>query len=203
MGDIPGLDYKAPVPIDRESLKGHDITAKPKTIDRYDGSSVETLEWDYPEGEWTSASPAHSIAFSEVDPSASTDEVLNRLWKCLEVPGESADYHFGIQGTARVFWEWRRRRLQPELTQCVEWLSWLDIRLIRARPSTIWVERRRDEGQYVAVLAFAYLRQIYETEGFLAKALEVAQEATKFDQMSEEAESLEERLAALRAEDEH
>ena len=49
-GDIPGLDYEAPVPIDRKSLKGHDLTATTKTRDRYDGTSGRNVRVELSRG---------------------------------------------------------------------------------------------------------------------------------------------------------
>jgi hypothetical protein len=223
MGDIPGLDYEPPVPVDRGSLPGHDSTATVKSSTNFSALLADLpeearkelgdlpevpelpdrLTWTYPGQEYGgSASPAKAFE-RELDREASSTQVLEHLWKTLELPGEPVDYHFALQNAVRQLWDWKRRRREPELVEWVEWVSLLNLRLVKAHPEAVWFDHPGTEAQYVQVLAFGHLRQIYEAEGFLPDALDIAKQAAEFDQMQEVAKALETRLIALQAEDEH
>ena len=128
--------------------------------------------------------------------------MLKRLWEGLELPGEPSDYHFAIQGAAGALWA--RRAAEPEVLAWFEHLSWLDLRLVQAVPDAV-----RDEfagahpgrQEFFSVSAFHSLISLYSREGLLQEALEVAQLAQRFGQGEDALADLEERFAALRAED--
>jgi hypothetical protein len=167
-----------------------------------DGRLHETLWWTYEDEDGgTSASPAHEVAFGGIDEERATSTLLKRLWEGLELPGEPSDYHFAIQTVANALW--RRRRTEPEVLQWVEWLEWLDIRLVKAYPDAVRDEYADEWGrsQFYGVGAFHTLIELYSREGFLQDALGVARIAGEFEQGEGEIAELEERLAALQAED--
>lgn len=191
--EIPGVAYEAPG-FDRRRLKGHNAVPEVHTIDRDQDvpGPRQTLWWGS-----GSASPAHDRAFVDWN-AMPTAKVLRKVAEALEVPGQPTDYHFAIQGAATALWS--RRRAEPEVLDEVERLCWLDIRLIQARPDAI-SDEYRPEGGFHSVTAFKTLITLYEREGALREALEVATLAERFDQLGEKAEELRERLAVLEAED--
>ena len=204
MGDIPGLDYEPPVAVNRSQLANSELVPEVHSHD-IDGRLHESLWWRYPEhGKYggTSSSPAHQFAFGEVAAELATATLLKRLWEGLELPGEPPDYHFAIQGVAGALWG--RRRQEPEVLAWLEYLSWLDIRLIRAWPDAARNEyASADPGsaEFYSVPGFSRLIDIYSREGFLEEALGVARLASEFGQGEEAVVDLEGRLALLRAED--
>jgi len=130
---------------------------------------------------------------------SSSDELLDNLWKTLETPGEAADYHFAIQTTAGYLYG--RRLDEPGILSWSEWLSWLDVRLIQAVPSAVWTEDADGSGTYYQVAAFHTLLDLYQREGFLGEALQVAEIARSFGQNADLRPQIEERIELLRAED--
>lgn len=204
MGDIPGLDYSPPVAVDRTALDNHDATPEATSFE-FEGRVRESLNWTYMEGGeevMTSASPAHAVAFGALSEELATRTLLRRLWEGLELPGQGSDYHFAIQQVAGLLW--RRRVAEPESLSWVEFLSWLDIKLIRAFPDAVRDEYAADypgRSPFYAVSAFNSLITMYSREGFLEEALGVASIAEEFQQGEQQRTELEERLALLRAED--
>jgi hypothetical protein len=73
------------------------------------------------------------------------------------------------------------------------------IRLIEALPHIILFDDR-GEQRYAAVRAFDYLIQLYEREGFLYEALNVAQRAARFYPDFPQLQQLEQRVANVAAE---
>jgi hypothetical protein len=194
LGDIPGLDYAGSPMVDRTKLRGHESV--PKVISyEFEGKRREGLNWPQERGSG-SASPAHHYAFGLEFKVLPTSKLILRMMEGLELPGISSDYHFIIQGCAEALWG--RRRDEPEVFETIETLCWLDIRLIEARPDTITNEF--GEKRIYRVLAFGRLVELYEREGFLREALEVARRAAVFDQGQAQIERLEARIAALEAE---
>jgi hypothetical protein len=207
MGDIPGLEYEPPVPVDRTRLEYHDLVPEIHRYKDLDGRAIESLWWEYPaereeDEEGTSSSPAHKVAFGGFDRELATSTLLKRLWEGVELPGEGSDYHFAIQGVAGALWS--RRKTEPEQLPWIEYLCWLDIRLIRALPDAVrddYADRRPSGSEFYGVSAFNTLISMYEREGFLQEALAVARIAGEFDQGQHQIEEIDGRLAMLRAED--
>lgn len=201
-GDIPGVEYTPPEPVDRTKLKGHDAVAR---VERYefDGRINESLRWPADDDDefGSSASPAHTVAFERLDDTLATTTLLRRLWEGLELPGEASDYHFAVQGLAETLY--KRRAREPEVLAWVEYLCWLDIRLLQACPEAVTNEHAdgyEDRRRFYSVPTFSRLVDLYTREGFLQDAMGVAHLAERFEQ-GVPVEELQERMAALRAED--
>jgi hypothetical protein len=181
-GDIPGIDYAGDSRVDRSRLE----------------KRLKSLSWPL-KGGITSASPAKRHAYGEgVKNHAATPELLLNMMEALELPGIASDYHFIIQGCARKLWA--RRREEPQVFEIIERLCWLDIRLIEARPGSV----RTESGaklSFVHINAFPLLIDLYEREGLLGEALDVAVRASAFKQADKHAQRLKERIAALESED--
>jgi hypothetical protein len=165
-----------------------------------DGKRHESLTWVTSEGE-ASASPAKNHGFLLAsDPSASTQLVLKRMYEALELPGEVTDYHFIIQSCIEELWKRHRRQQAPWLLEHLERLCWLDIRLVEAQSEAIAFDHS-GARRYFRVLAFEHLIRLYEREGFLHEALEVAQRAARFSPDATYSEQLRQRLNRIEAED--
>ncbi len=202
LGDIPGIDYEPLVAVDRTKLPRHN--AEPQLErDEWDGTVRESLYWEDDDGEsGTSASPAHDVAFGGLGAELSTRTLVKRLSEGLELPGEPSDYHFAIQGAAETLWA--RRRRESEVIGWYERLNWLDIRLLRSFPDAVrdeYADMHPGRSQFFSVAAFKNLADLYSREGFLQEALDAARLGEQFEQGQEAVAKLEERLAALRAED--
>jgi hypothetical protein len=195
-GDIPGVSYETPAGIDRGRLP--QANARP-TIETYDGERY--MYWPGEEGSdtiSTSSSPAHGRAFGPDLAGLPTAAVLGHLSETLELPGEPADYHFAIQHVLDVLW--KRRRTEPGVLTTVERLAWLDLGLAEARPDAVSFDMD-GHRKFAAIQAFQVLITLYEREGALREALEVAGLALRYDQQQAKRDELVARVAALDAEE--
>lgn len=195
LAEVPGVGYEGSPGVDRTRLPGHNAAPK---IDRYDydGEQREYMSWPTKDGS-TSASPAKNWETKPRRGETEAQTALRQLRETLELPGTLSDYHFAIQhchdelcGDARE---------EPWVLGEVERLCQLDIRLIEAYPETITSEYG-GERTYYGVSAFHRLTDLYETEGFLREALEVARVGQKFEQCQGKLEELESRLSRIEAE---
>src|SRR5450755_1946792 len=193
MGDIPGLDYEPPVRIDRAALPGHN---KEPEVHRFElgGRARESLSWGWVpvkpdalgEGESESAvqdarAPVREYVRADVDePPWATEQLLQRLWEGLELPGEGCDYHWAIQDVCSQL----RPRMseEPTVLANLESLEWLNVRLVLAYPQAVTVDLADGKDAYVNVSALSTLIDTYSTEGFLKEALEVARLAQRLNQ---------------------
>jgi hypothetical protein len=193
LADVPGVGYTGSSGVSRARLPGHDSTPRVETFD-FDGRRQQSLRWS---GGTTSASPASQHMDSDLK-AVPTAKLLSDLTEALELPGEPQDYHFAIQSTSQELW--RRRRDEPPVLEETERLFWLDIRLIEACPNAV-TDEYNDDRRFYEVRAFRSLILLYQAEGAILEALDVARRAARFDQQQPLLEELETRLAVLRAED--
>jgi hypothetical protein len=198
LADIPNVGYPGSPGVNRSRLPGHNV--KPRVeVHVFDGQQRESLWWPSPGG-GSSASPVNQyLSEASRNKDEPSETVLKRLREALELPGEPPDYHFAIQSCVGELWSWKRRRAEPWLLAEIEQLCWLDIRLIEALPETIAYEQR-GEQRYYAVTTFDHLIQLYEREGFLQDALDVARRAARFNPDYPKVQELEQRVAQLAAE---
>ncbi|MGI8427008.1 MAG: hypothetical protein ACR2FO_07200 [Actinomycetota bacterium] len=189
--EIPGVTYASDPDIDRSMLPGHDSVPK---VERwsFEGESTESVMW----GE-TSQSPAGQWS-SQIPEKPSLKTLVSHLKEVLELPGDGGDYHFAIQGCVSELW--KLRRSDPGVPAAVEDLCWLDIRLIQALTHTIRHESS-EETNYYQVVAFERLIELYERDGFIREALEVAKLAKDFGQGGNDFDRLSGTLSTLEAED--
>jgi hypothetical protein len=188
-GDVPGIDYPVPAGVDPRKLKGYGL--KPK-IQRH-GDLPPFLLWDSDgDGYGGSAAPAHERAFMDLG-EKSLGFIRRNLVEALELPGIATDYHFTIQSACEQLW--KRRVENPQyLTELERW-SRLDLALVRARPHEFQYEHD-GELNYYLIRAFGYLRSLYEKEGALIEALEVAEEESRYNPNEKQLEELRERVRA-------
>jgi hypothetical protein len=124
---------------------------------------------------------------------ASTSDLVRNVYEGLELPGEPAGYHFLIQGSASQLWTHRRE--DPHVVGEVEKLCWLDIRLIETCPEAVRNEYS-EKREFCEIISFHRLIDIYEREGFLAEALDVAELGARYGQSDEARERLKRRIEA-------
>jgi hypothetical protein len=189
--DIPGVAYTAPPKIDPTNLEGFGAVPTEQAFDA-GGRHYESLNWSYADMAG-SASPAQSRAFGNYG-DASAEEVVANCYEGLELPGEPEDYHFLIQGCATELW--RRRREEPRFIEEVERLCWLDLELVEKHPAAITYDNG-DGNKYYGVEAFTILIEIYEREGDLRNAFNVAERAIQYGQGAKVRDELAERIAAV------
>jgi hypothetical protein len=195
-GDTPGVSYTTPAGIDRRRLPHADAQPQIHTWD-----DERHLSWPGGEGSGvlsTSASPAHQRAFGTDLAGMSTVAALQHLGETLELPGEPTDYHFAIQNVLEALW--KRRRTEPTVLTTIEQLAWLDLNLAEARPDSVSTDVQ-GEQKYYTIRAFQYLITLYEREGALREALEVAGLAVRYEQQQAKRDELVGRVTALGTEE--
>jgi hypothetical protein len=210
MGDIPGLDYTSPVPIDRRSLPDHDKEPEVRRYD-FDGEPQVTVSWGlreisepgaaYEDKVWSPlGSPAseHLRDLLEEGARPTSEQLLSRLWEALELPGAADDYHGALERVVtrlrtRSYWE-------PAVMETVEALAWLDIRLMQAYPSIVIIDHPEAVRPYWGAQAFTTLHNTYVAEGFLRDALAVCELELEFGADPRRAEALRARLEVIASE---
>jgi hypothetical protein len=195
MAEIPKISYEGSPRVDRAKLPGHDHEPTVEVYD-FDGERQEHLSWPSVSGGSSSASPVHRRAFGEGPEAVSREDLLWWIEETLEQPGELSDYHFAIQSFCEA--AYKRRQEDPAVLADVERFCFVDIELVENYPETIEYE----PGKFYRVLAFDRLVSLYEREGYLREALEVAERGLACGQeLARKVEELRERVAALEAED--
>jgi len=197
LADIAGISYSSGLGVHRTRLPNHNL--KPE-IQHYDfgGRRQEYLSWNYRDGTSSSASPAKNWESQPLPEDVAPEAILHHLYEVLELPGEASDYHFAIQGCFERLWG--QRRVHPWVMGEIEKLCWLDIRLLEVLPDTLRHQQTDGTFFYARSIAFERLIQMYERNGYLAEALDVAQRATHFHADETILKPLRERLARLEAE---
>ncbi len=196
LADVSGVSYVTPHGIDRAALPGHD--AVPEVFEYgFEGVERRGLWWSTPDGGKTSASPAQQRAYEDQEEATARDKV-RRLREALELPGTVSDYHFAVQQAAETAYK-ERREDPPALVEEAERLWWLDIELIEAHPRTL----EYSPGEFYRVAAYERLARLYEGEGYLHEALEIAERGLGVGQehLSPAVERLRANLAELEAEE--
>lgn len=206
LGDVPGIQYVNQA-VDRARLLGHDFVPRIEQFE-FDGRVHESVYWPTKDGS-TSASPAKTWETKPLEGETAGQTVLRQLRESLELPGTLTDYHFAIQHGHDALRS--NAPEEPWVFEEVERLCWLDIKLIEQYPETITVEpitiqdeelaklamERRGERRFFAVSAFHLLIGLYEREGYLNEALEVAKIAERFEQCQGKTEELKERISRV------
>jgi hypothetical protein len=194
LADVPGVAYTGSPRGVSSSLPGHDACPRVERLG-LPGQEWESLAW--PVGsDGSTRSPAARWS-AQGNPDAPTPELLTRIEEVLELPGEPLDYHFALQGCIERLW--LRRRTEPAVLDHLERLAWLDIALLEAQPA--FMETKQNDRGYILVFAFQRLFRLYEPEGYLHEAREVAERAARFNQAPAAIDELRARIARLEFED--
>ena len=196
--EIPGIEYEPPPGLDFRCLPGRGQIPEISYYD-FDGKKRKSIMWK--SGDISSgASPAHDWKTVPRQGESEATTFLRQAYETLELPGTLSDYHFALQ------------RTHDELNKFIGKESWvpaeieklcrLNVRLLEKHPETVSYEN--DEGvNYARVTAFNRLIGLYENEGYLRDALEIAKIAIRFDYGSETVEELEKRIKLMEIEDEY
>lgn len=196
LADFKALGYQSPPGIDRRKLPKHDLRPNVSTYS-FDGKPRVSVMWDMGNGGSTSQSPA--VAWGNFGPmDIPWPDVLRRLFEALELPGSISDYHHAIRLTYDALWE--RRRQDPDVLPELERLCLLDLRLMEIVPD---LARYSDDymPHMVSVPSIRHLIRLYEREGFIAEAIDIARRGVALGQEPAEVRRLETRLKDLEAED--
>lgn len=196
--EIPGIEYTPPAGLDFSGLTGR---GKIPEISYYNfgGKKRKSIMWKYGDVS-SSASPAHDWKTAPRQGESEATTLLRQAYETLELPGTLSDYHFALQRTHDELNGFIGKEIW--IPAEIEKLCRLNVRLLETHPETISYEN--DEGiHYARVTAFNRLIGLYENEGYLREALEVAKIATRFDYGNEVVEELEERIKLLELEDEY
>lgn len=184
--------YQPPVAVDAARLAGRNDRPEVRSFE-FDGEVTQSLSWPTADGS-TSSSPAQRHWVEADDPAAQ----LTVLTEALELPGTASDYHFAIQGSVSELRS--AAAANPDLLDVVERLCWYDLRLGLTDPDAVSM-LRDGEREWFRVTTLKVLVDLYEREGALREALEVARIAAgSFDQLQDRAATLAERLALAEGE---
>lgn len=193
---VPGVPYTGHPTVDRTKLPQHNAKPEVHSYD-FDGRSHRSLSWGTPQGS-TSQSPAAGWRIDSDPRKTPSKDLLCALHEALALPGTIADYHFALLGAYDTLWA--RRKREPELLPELEHLLLLDVALVEAHPDAISHDVQGEKFT-PNVPAFHLLVSLYEREGFLRDALEIAKRGAAVGQGDADVERLRERLAEIEAED--
>jgi hypothetical protein len=193
--EVPSVEYKGNPGLYHPQSSSH--TPLPQSgYPAIAGTYRDTLIWPMLFGTGTtSASPVKQWTTQPREGESPAQTKLRQLYESLELPGELLDYHFAIQGCCSELW--RLRREEPWVFAELERLCWLDIRLIQAYPN---IMQANNEREFLLVTTLQYLISLYEQEGYLYEALQVAEIAAKFNQQGPALERIKLHIANLEAE---
>jgi hypothetical protein len=195
--EVPGIGYKGNPGLYRPQLPEQALV--PKSGGTYEISNVhrEFLSWPMLVGTGTtSASPVKQWTTQPRRGESPAQTRLRQLYETLELPGEHLDYHFALQGCCSELW--RLRREESWIFAELEQLCWLDIRFIQTYPDMMQAPNDR---AFLVVTTLQYLIALYEQEGYLYEALQVAEIAAKFNQQEPALKRIKSRIANLEAEE--
>jgi len=195
--EIPGIRHEPPKGLDFSHLRWRGLVPEISYYD-FDGQKRKSMMWTYG-GTTTSAAPAKGWTTEPRRGESRALTALRQVYETLELPGTLSDYHFALQGA--------RDELRKYITQEswvlseIEKLCRLNIQLVDKYPETISYER---DGElfFYSVTMFHTLIKLYENEGYLREALEVAKIAVRFENVrSNIVEELQERIKLMESED--
>src|SRR6266567_7369590 len=194
--EVPGIGYKGNPSVYCPQLPEHATLPKSGSYE-IAGVRHEYSSWPMLFGTGTtSASPVKQWTTHPRSGESPARTRLRQLYESLELPGEILDYHFAIQGCCSELW--RLRREEPWVLAELEQLCWLAIRLIQAHPDITQVKHERG---FLRVTTFQHLIALYEQEGYLYDALQVAEIAAKSHQQMPALERIRSRIAKLEEEE--
>lgn len=201
LGDVPGVDYRPLVTVDRTRISGHDAHPEVRTY----GEQRSYLDWGSRElrngDEEDLSAPVCEHVNSALDSeAASTSRLIRRLSEGFELPGEPSDYHWMLGKAVERLWN---RRAEPESLAAVESLGLAHVQLALACPGLVLFSGGQTEGgeRYKRPDAFPTLIRLYTAEGFLRAALQVAErEAAQFPVGGDDVADIRSRLDTVAAE---
>jgi hypothetical protein len=196
LGDIPGVTFASAPGVDARALPGYGTVPEIHVRNDLQGRAYESLWWP---SSGVYRGGTGSPAYRWIPPDfrgVSIADVLKKCFEGLELPGPPGDYLRIIERCAGAHWNrWPR---QLGVSEQVEKLCFLGLQLIDACPDALtdrWHEQPRHS------YTFTMLIDLYEREGFLLEALDVAEHAARYGGGLEVHERLAERIASIEHED--
>lgn len=194
--EIPEIEYAAPKGLDFSHLAVMKITPEISYYN-FDGKRRKSIMWNYGNTS-SSASPAHGWTATLRPGESQPLFLLRQVYETLELPGKLSDYHFALQRTHDELNGFIGK--ESWVAHEIEKLCRLNIQLLDKHPETISYENENGI-HYARVTAFNRLISLYENEGYLRDALEIAKIALKFDYGYEKVEEIEDKIKLLESED--
>ena len=196
LGDIPGVAFPGAPGVDARALPGYGTVPKIYVHQDLQGRAHERLSWPSSGGyRGGTASPAYQWIITDFRDVPIAD-MLKNCFEGLELPGQPSDYLQVIERCAGALsGRWPR---QLGVLEQVEKLCCLGLQLIDARPDVL-TDSLSEEPRYFGT--FLILIDLYQREGFLLEALDVASQAARHGRELEVRERLAERLSAMELED--
>jgi hypothetical protein len=194
--EIPEIEYAAPKGLDFSHLAVMKITPEISYYN-FDGKRRKSIMWNYGNTS-SSAAPAHGWTATQRQGESQPLFLLRQVYETLELPGKLSDYHFALQRTHDELNGFIGK--ESWVASAIENLCKLNIQLLEKHPETISYENENGI-HYARVTAFNRLIRLYETEGYLRDALEIAKIALKFDYGYEKVEEIEDKIKLLESED--
>ncbi len=142
---------------------------------------------------------AYDRAFGPEPKYHSSSQALQWVEETLELSGTPSDYHYGLLVSCNLLYKGRHE--DPGVLQEVERFCLVDVNLVERYPGII--EDEFSPGSFAHADTFDRLIRIYEQEGYLHEALEMAERGLRAGQerLESRAIRLRERLGAIKAED--
>lgn len=193
LAEVQGLKYQNNPNIKREQLPGYNTIAYTKIDTDYNSSQMVWVEkngtekWQSPAREWQNANQKPQKDETPLG-------LLKTLYEILELPGELSDYHNAILNCAYELSKYKWK--EPWVLKEREKLCWLDIQIVEIYADTIYFDDDVCKGT-----AFQCLIEIYEREGYLYEAMELAQRATRFEPPPQTLKRIQAKLTQLQAEE--
>lgn len=195
--EIPGIKYDPPPNLDFSALPGRGKIPKIEYYN-FDGKRHVSLNWK--SGDMTTgASPAREWKTTPHAGESEAATLLRQVYETLELPGVLSDYHFSIQHAHEALRKYVGKEIWAPVY--IEKLCLMDVQLLDKYPETIVFESIKDEIHYARASAFARLIDLYEKEGYLREALQIAKIAERLEQGSGIVEELEAKINLTETED--
>ena len=188
MADIPGIQFQGSPGVDRSRLP--EANVRPSTEYGY-------LHWPTSDGT-TSVSPAQRRWTGDTR-SVALDDLVRWVWEGLELPGQSLDYHFVLQGAVDRLWA--ARASYPAGLQHVEIFAAADLALLEAVPQIALRDRARPAEGFLRISSLTVLLTLLEQEGAVREALALSRRAQRVGGEAFVRVDLEAKVAALDGED--
>lgn len=197
LAEVPHLNYQTPPEVDSSRLPGH--RAVPETAIEYDGKRRTSMMWSSIDGiSTTSESLARQWETQPRLHETPGQTALRQLQEQLDLPGTVEDYVFCIQGAITSLWD--RHRDEPWVYMDVERLCLLVIRMVEMYPDAVVHQLQDGRSFYYGSWAYTQLITLYEREGYLHEALDIATRGLRFGVSDKQVGALRQRVAQLECE---
>jgi hypothetical protein len=199
LAEVPHLNYQTPPEVAYSRLSGR--KAVPETaIYEYDGKRRTSMMWpSIDEMNTTSESLARQWETQPRPHETPGRTALRQLQEQLELSGTVEDYVFCLQTAIIALWD--RRHAEPWVYMDIERLCLLAIRMVEMYPDAVVHQLQDGRSFYYGSGAYTQLITLYEREGYLHEALDIATRGLRFGVSDKQVGALRQRVAQLECED--